>query len=441
LLYSRIKMSSVLNLDLANLSVTWGNIPVKVNPHWFEVYVLLSLEYSKHSQDPSKYFVHVDRVHKLSSWKDLKFQSVRKSLHRHIERQKVPIMTSPPGRSTSLFGINVDIVEDIQFDRGDAVSWLERQTPKEDRFYRTEQSATLVLAEIRLRQGDNHLAQNMLTVLSSQDLLPDDRLTLKVLMSELHERRNEHEQAWGEAQKALELMKQDASSLQTAARVHTRLGQLYIADADNEQAFKHYHKARTLLAPDHDLEQGYVETGLGVLEVRRGKFAVGKKHHEKALHHWLRARWWYGVHIVYFNLALLYWRQAFHKLGEPSKKQREYLEQAESWLTHCISFREINHVGRDTAFPHILMAAIKRSLGNLDSSRRWWEAAEDIVEEKNLHLDRGYLLLEYAEMAVVEDKVCDARRALGQAKLIFEEANDSIRVRAVEEKLEEIARG
>ena len=394
---------STLKIHIKTQEVFLDDVRVKLNKRWFDIYTLLAYHdyrYNRGLSESETLFVNIPKIRLLPHERRLTKASVGRTIHRHIHtREKYEIITSAPKHSTSLFGINKQLIAKVEFDS--SIQEIQQflkidQAVVDDEYALIEEIATISIAEVLFRQLKYDSALGRIALIEDKELHIDTKINILILKSRIFDKILQWERSNDAIALAYDLYKQNKARIKssTVAKIWIQKAQWELDYGQDKIAKQYFDNAKRSLEHADYIEWGYIHNGLAILDMRNNRWKLAEEKYKSSLRLWFERNWWYGVRAVFINLALLFFRQA-----EANKKGKfidtTCLTKSKYWAERSYRYSQLTLVGSNTIFSEVLLAAINRKLGDLKQSKDWLEKADDVVSKVKLPHEIGYFYLEY----------------------------------------------
>jgi tetratricopeptide (TPR) repeat protein len=418
-----------LKILLDKEHVLLGETKLPLRPNWVRIYALMGL-YRLEETDQG--WVMPEDIRQIPSRSKLALTSIGIMLWRHVQEMRdrgYELIESPDYQGTKRFRLHAGL--EIEFDRPipQVRDWLGLgQTVHSRRRIAGWEETMLFIAgaEVSLEHGDLYKAEEYLRQLFDTPEL------IKVLSAE-ERLRALGTRAWVNEQlgfvaiaerlvgQAVEELRGNRVSAKTRAWVWIQVGRLQLLRERNTEAWYTFQRAAERLPIEEVHEWGWIEVSLSQLAASEGRYDQAQERGFRALEHFLKARWWYGVQSAYGIIGFGFCERAERAKLNHAKRE-EWLTEGLRWLERAGEIRQVAGVGGVVAELHL--ARICRAQERYDRAETWVSQAEDFCQAQGRRRDLALCWLERSELEAGKGHTARASEWAGKARRLMEQLEE-----------------
>lgn len=392
-----------LTILLEKERVLLGDTRLPLRPNWVRIYALLGL-YRLEETDQG--WVMPEDIRQIPSRSKLALTSIGIMLWRHVQEMKqkgYDLIESPDFQGTKRFRLKPGL--EIEFDRPIAQvrDWLGLgQTVHSRRRIAGWEEAMLFVAgaEVSLEHGDLYKAEEYLRQLFdtpelAKVLSVEERLRALATRAWINEQLGFAGIAERLVGQAVEELRGSRVSAKTRAWVWIQVGRLQLIRGRTTEAWYTFQRACERLPIEELHEWGWIEQSLSQMAASEGRFDQAQERGFRALEHFLKARWWYGVQGAYGVIGLGFCERA-ERVKLNHAKREEWLTEGLRWLERAGEIRQVAGVGGVVAELHL--ARICRAQQRFDRAETWLSQAEEFCQKEGRQRDLALCWFERSEL-------------------------------------------
>jgi tetratricopeptide (TPR) repeat protein len=419
-----------LTILLDKERILLGETKLPLRPNWVRIYALLGL-YRLEETDQG--WVMPEDIRQIPSRSKLALTSIGIMIWRHVQEMKdkgYELIESPDFQGTKRFRLNPSL--QVEFDRPipQVRDWLGLgQTVHSRRRIAGWEEAMLFIAgaEVSLEHGDLHKAEEYLRQLSeapelTKVLSVEERLRALATRAWVNEQLGFIGVAEQLAGQAVDELRGNRVSAKTRAWIWIQVGRLQLIRGRNSEAWYTFQRGAERLPIEETHEWGWIEQCLSQLAASEGRFDQAQERGFRALEHFLKARWWYGVQSAYGVIGLGFCERA-ERVKLNHAKREEWLTEGLRWLERSGEIRQVAGVGGVVAELHL--ARICRAQGRFDRAQTWLGQAEDICTQTGRQRDLALCWLERSELEAGQKHTAKASEWASKAKKLMDQLEEA----------------